>query len=61
MTANRCLCPYQDLTRSTAMFGRLADQKNALSQVLYGLALRLVSDKPVHLRHPGLMTSGRRS
>ena len=32
-----------DLQRSTAMFGRLADPKganNALSQVLYGLALR---------------------
>lgn len=32
-----------DLRRSTAMFGRLADpdgENNALSQVLYGLALR---------------------
>jgi hypothetical protein len=32
-----------DLERSTAMFGRLADPhgaNNALSQVLYGLALR---------------------
>ena len=33
------------------MFGRLADQKNALSQVLYGLALRLVQDKPVLSDH----------
>ena len=34
-----------DLKQSTAMFGRLADPNganNALSQVLYGLALRLV-------------------
>lgn len=34
-----------ELEQSTAMFGRLADpagQNNALSQVLYGLALRLV-------------------
>jgi hypothetical protein len=34
-----------DLEKSTCMFGRLADPKgenNALSQVLYGLALRLV-------------------
>lgn len=34
-----------NLTASTAMFGRLADpggENNALSQVLYGLALRLV-------------------
>ena len=32
-----------DLAQSTAMFGRLADpdgENNALSQVLYGLALR---------------------
>ena len=32
-----------DLTNSTKMFGRLADpngENNALSQVLYGLALR---------------------
>lgn len=34
---------HQDLEASTAMFGRLADPNganNALSQVLYGLALR---------------------
>jgi hypothetical protein len=35
----------QDLENSTAMFGRLADPEgsnNALSQVLFGLALRSV-------------------
>jgi len=34
---------HQDLEASTAMFGKLADPdgpNNALSQVLYGLALR---------------------
>lgn len=37
-----------ELEQSTAMFGRLADPSganNALSQVLYGLALRLVQDQ----------------
>jgi len=31
-----------DLERSTAMFGRLAEN-NAMAQILYGLALRFVA------------------
>jgi hypothetical protein len=43
-----------DLENSTRMFGRLADpngENNALSQVLYGLALRYVS-WPRHMQAP---------
>lgn len=43
-----------DLSRSTEMFGRLADPNganNALSQVLYGLALRSVT---AHFHHTPL-------
>lgn len=44
-----------DLSQSTAMFGRLADpqgENNAISQVLYGLALRSVSISFLHQTYP---------
>lgn len=44
-----------DLERSTAMFGRLANPSganDALSQVLYGLALRSVTPYPSLLSFP---------
>lgn len=43
ISRTRALIGHQDLEASTGMFGRLADpntHNNALSQVLYGLALR---------------------
>jgi len=37
-----------DLERSTAMFGRLAENNgDAMAQILYGLALRLVPTDPI--------------
>lgn len=43
---------HPDLERSTAMFGRLAENNgNAMAQILYGLALRFVPTNPIPAPH----------